>query len=127
MCIRDRFKPGSLLLEVDGPAAVRIADDRRHALREQTARVAQLFTRETFERMRMRIDEAGRHVPIARVNGDRAGSVRQMTNRRDAVPGDADVDTQPRIAAAVEDTGVRDQDVERGFGLGGDAGCEEVN
>jgi hypothetical protein len=107
---------GPLGREVGRTAAVRVPDHRRHALRHEPARVAQRRTRQGLERVRVRVDEAGRDDAIARVDDESRGRSRQRAGRRDdrdAIAADADVRAAPRVARPVEHAAVRDHDVDR--------------
>ena len=104
----------ALRREIDGPAAVRIRDDRRDPLRQERLPLLQLRPDESFGSVRMHVDEPGCDEPVGRVNRGRRLRGAQPADGRDAPTANADVGPRPRIARAVHDATVANQDIECG-------------
>ena len=85
-------------------------DFERHALANIALRTAILHER--FSRPTQHIDEAGRDVEAFGVDFRFASGVVQLTDRRDAVAIDCDVTNHGRVATAVVNRAVADNDVE---------------
>ena len=62
--------------------------------------------------VRVDVDEAGRDDAIARVDDARRGRAAERPDGRDAIAGDADIGAQPRVARAIHDACVANQDIE---------------
>jgi hypothetical protein len=61
--------------------------------------------------MRVHVDEAGRHHETRGVQGLPRGLAREITHRRDALAGDADIRAHRRRPRSVEDVSARDLEV----------------
>ncbi len=112
--------PGVVRPIVDGVGAVPLGERRRghaavaddvrgHALpdRRLGARVQQ----DGEIRVRVRVDEAGSHVPVAGVDRAPAAQRARRSDGGDAVAAHTDVTSVPRIAAAVDDASAGDDEV----------------
>jgi len=104
------FVPGALRTEIGRPGAVRIERDRREALRDQLPRLFQVAG-QSSRRVRVHVDETGRDGQTGRVDDARCRRVAEATHVHDPAAADADIGRHPRIAAAVEDTAVSNQDL----------------
>ncbi len=106
-----RVAPG-LRVQVGRPAAVGVDDDRGDALRQHRAAVLELVGRQPAAGVRVHVDEAGGQRQALRLEGLGARRAAQPPDGGDAVADDPDIGADPRVAVAVEDAGVADQDVE---------------
>ena len=91
-------------------AAVRPLDERRHALPHVV--VGGRHLEDAAPRMRVDVDETGRHDQAARRRSTRAaGSVIERGDAGDGVPRDRDVGAIPRAAGAVDDAAVAKDEI----------------
>jgi hypothetical protein len=113
-----------LELPLQRPGGAPFAEDfRRHALPDLALRVA-VFEQQVVG-VRVHVDEAGADDETLRVDRALRLSFRHAADRDDLVAGDRDGAMEPRVAGAVHDAPVRDEEVV--FGLcGGRGQCEEA-
>ena len=105
------LQPRTLGREIDAAAAVRIPDDRRDALCQQRQALPKLPRRQPFESVRMNVDEAGRHETIGRIDEHGGSCTGKPSDSGNAIA--AYVGFEPRIARAVHDATVANQNIER--------------
>jgi hypothetical protein len=103
----------SLQGEVDGTSSIRVGDDGGDALREERPALTELAALQSFSGVRVHVDESWGYQPVARVNDGRCARAHEPSDRHDSGAGDPDVCAPPRIARAVHDTAVLDQNIER--------------
>jgi len=106
------FDRGALRGEIGPSAAVGIRDEGRHALGEQRLCLVERGTPDPFRRMGVDVDESRRDETIARIDRARCDRVSQATDGNDAIRGNAEVCTTPRVGCAIRDASVANQNVE---------------
>ena len=106
--VRRQLRP--LLGEIDRAAPVRIGEDRRQPHRQEGFAVAEARAREAGARVRMRVDEAGRHVQTGRIDHFVGGYVAEPSDGGDPLTADEHVRQHPRVPGAVEHASVLDED-----------------
>ena len=107
-----------VLADRPGRAAVVPLGQRRDALQQVVVR--RRHVEDAAHRVRVRIDEPGRHHQPPGVEDAVRGRVRQVADARDAVAAHRDVGAQPRIARAVDHPSAADEQVEPFRVLGGE-------
>ena len=107
---------GALLREVDRAAAVRVDDDRRHALRDDRLRLAEILARQHLSGMGVDVDEPGRDDSPFRIDrADRRRGI-ESADCHNASRTHTDAHLSRWTTGAVEHPTVHNQDIE-GRGL----------
>ncbi len=102
----------ALRAQIRRAAAVRVQRDRRDALREQLTALLQ-GSFETLGRVRMHVDETGRHRSSLGIDHTGRRGVSEPAHVDDPSAANADVGGDPRITAPVEHAAVANQNVVR--------------
>ncbi len=119
----DRPRRSPILVHDHGGDALRHQVGRRPAC---AVRVAQPAVRaRAVVGMRMDVDETGRHVLAGGVDGRRGPGIAQSSNRGDASVLHRDIRGEPRIAGAVEDAAVADEQIVGGRRLHRACRCDD--
>ncbi len=102
----------SLLGQRPRPAAVGIEDSGRDTLEQNGRRAPELGAPEALVRVRVHVDETGRHVEVACIDDQLCRGAVQATHRRDPSVADADIRPVPGISRAVENASSANEHVE---------------
>ncbi|MHB1327659.1 MAG: hypothetical protein ACYC2K_05595 [Gemmatimonadales bacterium] len=106
-----RTEPLALCRQVGRATAIRIDHDGRDALSQQRQAGAEFAILEPGASVGMDVDEAGGNVFVLRIDDPTRRCLGKVTDRSNRIAADSDIAANPRVARAIEDSAVPDDQV----------------